>query len=59
MPQYTVGHAARLAELDAEVAALPGLAVTGAAYRGVGLAGCVTQAAATADALLATQGAAA
>lgn len=48
MPQYTVGHAARLAALDAELATLPGLTVTGAAYRGVGLAGCVAQAEATA-----------
>lgn len=59
MPQYTVGHAARLSALDAELALLPGLAVTGAAYRGVGLAGCVAQAAATAETVLTTQGAAA
>lgn len=49
MPQYVVGHAARLDALDAAVATLPGLALTGAAYRGVGLAGCVAQARATAD----------
>ncbi|MFN8192874.1 MAG: protoporphyrinogen oxidase [Nocardioidaceae bacterium] len=53
MPQYVVGHADRLARLDAALAPHPGLAVTGAAYRGVGLAGCVTQAAATARALAA------
>ena len=44
MPQYVVGHADRLARLDAALAHLPGLVVTGAAYRGVGLAGCVAQA---------------
>ncbi|HEY0951715.1 protoporphyrinogen oxidase, partial [Nocardioides sp.] len=59
MPQYVVGHAARLAALDAQLAAVPDLRLTGAAYRGVGLAGCVAQAAATATSLLTTQGASA
>jgi oxygen-dependent protoporphyrinogen oxidase len=44
MPQYTIGHAARLNELDAALLDVPGLHLTGAAYRGVGLAGCVAQA---------------
>lgn len=44
MPQYTVGHQERLDRLDAALDRLPGLVLTGAAYRGVGLAGCVTQA---------------
>lgn len=57
MPQYVVGHAARLAALDAALVATPGLVVTGAAYRGVGLAGCVAQADATATTLLAAPGA--
>lgn len=43
MPQYVVGHAARLEQIDAALARHPGLHVTGAAYRGVGLAGCVAQ----------------
>lgn len=51
MPQYVVGHADRLARLDAALADLPGLVVTGAAYRGIGLAGCVAQARATARGL--------
>ncbi len=59
MPQYVVGHAARLTALAAELAGLPGLALTGAAYRGVGLAGCVAQAEATATSLLNAQGASA
>lgn len=59
MPQYVVGHTARLTALDAELAGLPGLALTGAAYRGVGLAGCVAQAEATATSLLDAQGASA
>ena len=41
----------RLARIDEAVAARPGLHLTGAAYRGVGLAGCVAQAQALADAI--------
>jgi protoporphyrinogen/coproporphyrinogen III oxidase len=52
MPQYTVGHQARLDRLDRQLAQVPGLSVTGAAYRGVGLAGCVAQAKATATRLV-------
>ncbi len=51
MPQYTVGHAGRLAAIDAALAAAPGIHVTGAAYRGVGLAGCIGQAARAAAAV--------
>jgi protoporphyrinogen/coproporphyrinogen III oxidase len=43
MPQYTVGHGQRLGAIDAALAGHPGLHLTGAAYRGVGLAGCVAQ----------------
>lgn len=49
MPQYVVGHAARLDQIDNQVSELRNLHLTGAAYRGSGLAGCATQAAATAD----------
>ena len=48
LPQYLVGHGARLERIDARVAAHPGLHLTGAGYRGVGLAACVAQAIATA-----------
>lgn len=51
MPQYTVGHADRLDRIDAALTQAPHLHLTGAAYRGVGLAGCVAQAAATAGRL--------
>jgi len=37
MPQYHVGHAARIDLLEAALAAHPGLALAGAAYRGVGI----------------------
>jgi oxygen-dependent protoporphyrinogen oxidase len=43
MPQYVVGHSERLERIDAAMETLPGLHLTGAAYRGVGLAGCVAQ----------------
>jgi oxygen-dependent protoporphyrinogen oxidase len=44
MPQYTVGHQARLERIDRGLADHPGLRVTGAGYRGVGIASCVSQA---------------
>ena len=49
MPQYTVGHADRLARIDAALAEVGPIHLAGAAYRGVGLAGCVTQASAAAQ----------
>ena len=42
IPQYVVGHADRLDRIDALLP--PGLHLTGAAYRGSGLAGCVASA---------------
>jgi oxygen-dependent protoporphyrinogen oxidase len=49
MPQYTVGHADRLDRIDAQVP--DGVHLTGAAYRGAGLAGCVASAKRTAAAV--------
>jgi protoporphyrinogen/coproporphyrinogen III oxidase len=49
MPQYLVGHQDRLDALDAALGNLPGLYLTGAAYRGVGLASCVANAERTAE----------
>jgi protoporphyrinogen/coproporphyrinogen III oxidase len=37
LPQYAVGHLDRVARIRADVAAVPGLAVCGAAYDGVGI----------------------
>jgi oxygen-dependent protoporphyrinogen oxidase len=37
LPQYTVGHLDRVARIRASVAAVPGLAVCGAAYDGLGI----------------------
>lgn len=41
MPQYRVGHLDRMARIDARLAALPGLALAGNAYRGVGIPDCI------------------
>jgi len=41
LPQYAVGHLDRVARIEAAVEEHPGLAVAGAAYRGVGIAACV------------------
>ncbi|HET7899973.1 MAG TPA: protoporphyrinogen oxidase [Candidatus Nanopelagicales bacterium] len=49
MPQYVVGHADRLSRIDGLTAG--GLHLTGAAYRGSGLAGCVGDARRTATAV--------
>ncbi len=44
LPQYTVGHLGRVARIRAAVAAVPGLAVCGAAYDGVGVPACIASA---------------
>lgn len=49
MPQYQVGHAGRIAEAEHRAAAMPGLALAGNAYHGVGLADCVRSGEAAAD----------
>lgn len=41
MPQYTLGHLARLATIEQRLTALPGLFVAGSAYRGIGLPDCI------------------
>ena len=52
MPQYTLGHLDRLSQLDAAVSRYPGLALTGAAYRGVGIPDCIRDGALTASRIL-------
>jgi oxygen-dependent protoporphyrinogen oxidase len=44
MPQYHVGHRERVAAIERAVAAIPDLAVTGAAYHGVGIPDCISTA---------------
>ena len=41
MPQYEVGHLDRIAAIETRLEALPGLALAGGAYRGVGISDCV------------------
>ncbi|MFI9804361.1 protoporphyrinogen oxidase [Streptomyces sp. NPDC052301] len=51
LPQYPVGHHARVARIRAHVAELPGLAVCGAPYDGVGVPACIASAYAAVDQL--------
>ena len=44
IPQYEVGHAARLTRIDARLAGLPGLFLAGSAYRGVSVNDCISDA---------------
>jgi oxygen-dependent protoporphyrinogen oxidase len=41
MPQYTIGHLNRLAQLEVALSRFGGLNITGAAYRGVGIPDCI------------------
>jgi oxygen-dependent protoporphyrinogen oxidase len=49
LPQYPVGHHARVARIREHVAKLPGLAVCGAQYDGVGIPACIASAHAAVD----------
>jgi oxygen-dependent protoporphyrinogen oxidase len=49
IPQYTIGHALRLAAIDKAAEEVPGLFLTGNAYRGVAMADCILQAGKTAE----------
>lgn len=51
LPQYPVGHHARVDRVREHIAKLPGLAVCGAAYDGVGIPACIASAYAAVDAL--------
>jgi|SRR5579871_209333 len=49
MAQYTVGHSARIAELESRMASLPNLYVAGNAYHGIGVPDCVRMGKAAAE----------
>ncbi|MEV5430321.1 protoporphyrinogen oxidase [Streptomyces sp. NPDC052701] len=49
LPQYPVGHHARVARIREHLAKLPGIAVCGAQYDGVGIPACVASAYAAVD----------
>ncbi|QJT04758.1 protoporphyrinogen oxidase [Streptomyces asoensis] len=51
LPQYPVGHHTRVARIREHVAELPGLAVCGAQYDGVGIPACIASAYAAVDQL--------
>src|SRR3546814_2260132 len=44
LPQYAVGHLDRVARIRASVASVPGLAVCGAAYDGIGIPAVIASA---------------
>ena len=41
MPQYELGHPARLQEIDTALERMPGLALAGNGYRGIGIPDCI------------------
>jgi len=52
MPQYVVGHPDRLERIDSALAGHPGLALAGAAYRGVGIPDCIASGEAAAESVV-------
>jgi oxygen-dependent protoporphyrinogen oxidase len=42
MPQYNIGHRERLERIEARLGSMPGLALAGNGYRGVGIPDCIT-----------------
>jgi protoporphyrinogen/coproporphyrinogen III oxidase len=51
MAQYTVGHSARLREIQARAAAIPGLYLAGNGYTGIGIPDCIRMGRAAASAV--------
>jgi len=41
MPQYTLGHAKKLSQLEEKLLRYPGLSLMGCAYRGIGISDCI------------------
>jgi oxygen-dependent protoporphyrinogen oxidase len=56
LPQYAVGHRARVERIEGELARFPTLDVCGAAYAGIGVPACIRTANAAADRVLAALG---
>jgi oxygen-dependent protoporphyrinogen oxidase len=54
MPQYGVGHLARIETIERRLADVPGLGLAGGAYRGVGIADCVRSGEAAAESAVGT-----
>jgi protoporphyrinogen/coproporphyrinogen III oxidase len=53
MPQYAVGHLARVAEIERVAGGIPGLALAGAYLRGVGIPDCIASGERAAEAIFA------
>src|SRR4029078_8218576 len=49
MPQYHLGHLERVQRIEQRAAALPGLALAGNAYRGLGIPDCISSGEAAAE----------
>ncbi len=56
LPQYAVGHLDRVRRMEEALARMPGVSLTGAAYRGVGVASCIRDGRAVADRSLTSLG---
>lgn len=56
MPQYELGHLERVARIETRVGTIPGLALAGNSYRGVGIPDCVRDGEAAAERIAALQG---
>ena len=52
MAQYTVGHPARLAEIESRLKELPGLRLAGNAYQGIGIPDCIRMGRAAGESIL-------
>ncbi|MEL7499246.1 MAG: protoporphyrinogen oxidase [Planctomycetota bacterium] len=52
MPQYTLGHLERVAEIDRQVTQLSGLELAGKSYHGVGIPACIASGRSAAQRLL-------
>jgi oxygen-dependent protoporphyrinogen oxidase len=55
MPQYTVGHSFRVADIEARAGEIPGLHIIGNAYNGIGIPDCVRNARQVAEAIQAAE----
>jgi oxygen-dependent protoporphyrinogen oxidase len=53
-PQYAVGHVERVRSIEEATAHLPGLALAGAAFHGVGIPACIASGRRAAGAVLGT-----
>lgn len=49
LPEYAVGHAVRIAQLERIVRGMPGIGLAGCAYRGVGIPDCIASGEAAAE----------